>query len=249
MEIIKVENLKFYYEKQIVLNDINFTVNNGDFVSILGSNGSGKSTLIKLLLRELTPDSGNINWFENDIKINKSWNKIGYVPQHNILNENRFPATVLEVVKANLFSDIGFMKFPNKSHIKKAISALKMVGMESFSKKLIGNLSGGQQQKIMLARALVNDPQILILDEPTTGIDQNSCNSLYELLERFNKEKKLTVIMVTHDIGSVYKYLNKAFYLEKNSLLELSLEQIANFESEIILCNHIPHIKLKDILQ
>lgn len=249
METVKVEDLKFYYEKQIILDNINFTVYDGDFIAIIGSNGSGKSTLLKLLLKELTTYSGNISWFESDIKANKSWHKIGYVPQHNILNENRFPATVLEVVKANLFSDIGFMRFGNKTHIEKSILALKMVGMESFSKRLIGDLSGGQQQKIMLARALVNEPKVLILDEPTTGIDQNSCNSLYELLEKFNLEKKITILMVTHDVGSIYKYLTKAFYLEKNSLLQLSLEQISNFESEIILCNHLPHIKLKDILK
>ena len=130
--------------------------------------------------------------------------KIGYVSQISMSTGASFPATVEEIVMANLYSKIGFMKFPKKEHKEKVKEALKIVNMEDYSKRLIGNLSGGQQQRVMIARALVSDPKILILDEPTTGIDAASEEQLYNLLEKLNKESKITIIIVSHDFAKIY---------------------------------------------
>ena len=191
--IISIENVSFAYNKENVLQDIILSIDEGDFVGIVGCNGSGKSTLMKLLIGQLTPSKGKIKLFDEDLDKSSNLNKIGYVPQISLSSGANFPATVEEVVMANLYSKIGFMRFPKKEHKEKVKAALKVVNMENFSKRLIGNLSGGQQQRVMIAKALVSDPKIIILDEPTTGIDAASEAKLYALLEKLNKDTNLTL--------------------------------------------------------
>ena len=216
--IISIENLSFAYNKENVLQDIILSVDEGDFIGIIGCNGSGKSTLMKLLIGQLTPSKGKIKLFNEDLNKSNKLNKIGYVPQISLSSGATFPATVEEVVMANLYSKIGFMRFPKKEHKEKVKEALRLVNMEEYSKRLIGNLSGGQQQRVMIAKALVSDPKIIILDEPTTGIDAKSEEQLYDLLNKLNKESNITIIIVSHDFAKIQQYTNKIFVVENNKV-------------------------------
>lgn len=216
--IISIENVSFGYNKDNILNDIILSIDEGDFIGIVGCNGSGKSTLLKLLIGQLNPSKGKIKFFDEEISKSNNLDKIGYVSQISMSTGASFPATVEEIVMANLYSKIGFMKFPKKEHKEKVKESLKIVNMEDYSKRLIGNLSGGQQQRVMIARALVSEPKILILDEPTTGIDAASEEQLYNLLEKLNKESKITIIIVSHDFAKITKYTNKIFVVENNSV-------------------------------
>ncbi|HBI93059.1 MAG: metal ABC transporter ATP-binding protein [Terrisporobacter othiniensis] len=220
--IISIENVSFAYNKENVLQDIILSIDEGDFVGIIGCNGSGKSTLMKLLIGQLNPSKGKIKLFSEDLDKSNNLNKIGYVPQISLSSGANFPATVEEIVMANLYSKVGFMKFPKKEHKQKVKEALKIVNMQDYSKRLIGNLSGGQQQRVMIAKALVSDPKIIILDEPTTGIDAASEEQLYTLLERLNKESKITIVIVSHDFAKISKYTNKIFVVENNKVSLMS---------------------------
>ena len=222
--IISVENVSFAYNKENVLQDIIMYVDEGDFVGIVGCNGSGKSTLMKLLIGQLTPSKGKIKLFNEELSKSKDLNKIGYVPQISLSSNATFPATVEEIVMTNLYSKIGFMKFPKKEHKEKVKEVLKKVNMQDYSKRLIGNLSGGQQQRVMIAKALVSDPKVIILDEPTTGIDAASEKSLYALLNKLNKESKITIIIVSHDFKKISQYTNKIFVVENNKVSLLKNE-------------------------
>lgn len=219
-KIISVENLTFGYEKQLVLNDVSFSIAEGDFVAIIGSNGTGKSTLIKLLLGELFPVFGNISILGKGNSNSHNLLNIGYVPQVSLDSNSGFPATVKEIVLLNLFSAIGFMRFPKKKHKEQVLKTLEMVEMEQCANCQIGNLSGGQQQRVWIAKALVSNPKIIILDEPTTGIDTHSTEILLRLLTRLNKEQKITILMITHDINKISQHINRTLRLSEGSINE-----------------------------
>lgn len=224
--VIKVEGLEFSYDREMILRGINFSIKSGEFVSLIGSNGAGKSTLIKLLFGELRPNKGNINIFNSSPSNFKDWHKIGYLAQEGLKSISGFPATAREIVQANLFSQIGLLRFPKKKHKIKSQEALKLVGMLKYEKSLIGNLSGGQKQRVLLARALVNDPELLILDEPTVGVDAKNVRAFYKLISRLNKELGLTILMVTHDLDRSAKYIDRSLCLELGSLVSLSKEEV-----------------------
>ena len=207
--IIDVKNLTFNYSDKSVLENITFSISNGDFVGIIGPNGSGKSTLIKLILKILKPTSGEIKIFDQDIETFSNWNRISYVSQKANAFNMSFPATVEEVVGANLYSKIGLFKKINKEHKKQIQSALEIVGMGEYQNTLIGKLSGGQQQRIFIARAIVNEPSIIFLDEPTVGVDAKAEEVVYCLLAELNKKYGITIIMITHDISAVTVHANK----------------------------------------
>ncbi len=222
MNIISVKNLKFAYGEEQVFSNVNFNISRGDFVSIIGSNGAGKSTLIKLLLGELSPTGGEITLLGQNMKNFDKWTKIGYISQSGLSYQRYFPASAEEVVRANLYSKIGLFRFPKKEHNQRTRDALAMVGMQEYSKSLIGSMSGGQRQKILLARALVSNPEVMILDEPTTGVDEKSSNSFYNLLAELNRDKRLTILMITHDIKSTHQFVTKTMLLEDGVLKEVN---------------------------
>lgn len=212
-KVIEVNNLNFGYSNNLILKNINFTVEKGDFIGVLGPNGCGKSTLLKLLLKILNPLTGEIKLLGKDIKDFKDWSSIGYVSQKANSFNTSFPATVEEIVCANLYSKIGVFKLPNKYHRRLVYETLETVGLEGCATKLIGNLSGGQQQRVFIARAIVNNPTILFLDEPTVGIDAEYERAIYCLLGKLNKEKGITIVMVTHDIEDIALHANKLLYI------------------------------------
>lgn len=210
MSIIEIKNLSFSYDKQVVLEDVNLSVDENDFLAIIGPNGGGKSTLLKLILGINPVKNGNILTFGEIPKKNLA--KIGYVPQNTNVNTD-FPIKVIEVV---LMGHIG-SKRPlfgyGKEEKSCALGALAQVGMEKFANAKIGSLSGGQRQRVMIARALCANPKILILDEPTASIDVDGQKQIYELLKTLNDY--ITIIVVSHDISVVMQYANKVVHINK----------------------------------
>lgn len=207
-EILKVENLYFDYSDTSVLRDVNFTLHKGDFLGIIGANGAGKSTLIKIILRLLPYNKGKITLFGDDLSKFRDNHKIGYVSQKANSFNSDFPATVKEIVMANLYSQKGIFKRYNKADYEKMIDALKKVGMEEYKDKLIGKLSGGQQQRIFIARALISEPELLLMDEPTVGIDAKSAKQIMSILEELNS-KGMTIIMTNHDTPELVRAASK----------------------------------------
>lgn len=208
-KIIEIRNLTFRYDKNIILEDISFEINEGDYIGIVGPNGSGKSTLIKIILGILKPSKGTIKLFGQDINSFKNWGNVGYVSQKATSFNTAFPATVEEVVASNLYPKIGLFNRIKKEHMKEVYDVLKIVGMENYNKQLIGNLSGGQQQKVFIARTLVSSPKILFLDEPTVGIDIKSQETFYELINQLNRTMNITIVMISHDIGVITEKTNR----------------------------------------
>ena len=193
MAILKVNGLSLGYEKQVVINDISFEVNNKDFILVIGSNGAGKSTLIKGILGIIKPISGEII-YDSETK-----NHIGYMPQETKVDRN-FPASVMEIVLSGLINKMGRRPFYNKEDKKKAREALKILKIEKLEKKIFSELSGGQRQKVLLARSLCATTNLLILDEPSNNLDQESKVEFYSTLKHLNEGHGITIIMITHDI-------------------------------------------------
>ncbi|ALC89918.1 hypothetical protein AM500_09105 [Bacillus sp. FJAT-18017] len=213
---VEITGLSFQYEREKVLEDINLSVPKGAFLGIVGPNGSGKSTLLKLILGLLKTQTGEIKLFGEPIGIFKSWEKIGYVSQKANSFNTGFPATVQEVVSSGLTRKIGLFRFMKATEKEKVREALESVGMAEFADKNIGELSGGQQQRVFIARALVSEPELLILDEPTVGVDQKQEGIFYSMLESLNKKAGITLLLVTHDIGTVSQAVTHVACLNKH---------------------------------
>lgn len=201
--IIRINNISYSFDKQQVLRDISFNVHQGDYLGIIGPNGGGKTTLVKIILGLLKPSVGTVEMFGEDIGKYKNWQKIGYIPQKAVNFEVNFPATVREVVSMGLFAKKGLLRFLDSDDQKKVTKVLKLVEMEEFDKRLIGDLSGGEQQRVFIAKALVTEPSLLILDEPTAGIDIKAQEKFYTLLKDLNKKLHITLIMISHEIDVI----------------------------------------------
>ncbi|KYH27985.1 MULTISPECIES: metal ABC transporter ATP-binding protein [Clostridium] len=218
--MIHINNLCFSYTNHspYILTDLNLVINKGDYVSILGENGSGKSTLIKLILKILKPSKGSIT-------INTD--KIGYVPQRLDSFNSQFPITVYEVLNTHRRAiGIKDMSSINKS--------LDKVGMRDYKNHLIGNLSGGQQQKIFIARALMGNPDLIVLDEPSTGIDIQSQKEIYELIKNLNLKLGVTVISIEHNLKAAILNSNYIFELNDGSGILRSVSEYKRHHKEVI---------------
>ncbi|WP_122639571.1 metal ABC transporter ATP-binding protein [Romboutsia sp. Marseille-P6047] len=209
VNIINFKNVSFGYEDKTVLENVNFNVNQGDYIGIIGPNGSGKTTLLKLIINEINPTKGKIKILNKDIQNFNNWEKIGYVNQKSNSFTSSFPATVTEVVAMDLAPKIGLFKRIKKKHLEEVYKVLKLVGIYEFKDRLIGSLSGGQQQKVFICRALMRHPKILILDEPTVGIDLNGQKEFYEILKKLNEKLNLTIVIVSHDLFIVKEEVKK----------------------------------------
>ncbi|MDQ0197275.1 metal ABC transporter ATP-binding protein [Neobacillus ginsengisoli] len=214
--IIDIQQVSYRYEKDIVLENINLSIPNGSFLAIVGPNGSGKSTLLKLILGLLKPQKGEIFLFGQELNKFKDWQMVGYVSQKANSFNTGFPATVFEVVSSGLTKKLGMFRFFKKEHKQKVLEALEAVGMKKFSSRNIGELSGGQQQRVFIARALVSEPKLLILDEPTVGVDAENVNAFYQMLADLNKSRGITLLLVTHDIGTVSDKVTHVACLNKH---------------------------------
>jgi len=212
---IFVKGLDYNYGPTMVLSDVSLEIKQGDFLAILGPNGSGKTTLIKLILGLLPLLKGEITLFDQTIKGFTFWKKLGYVPQNATHIDPIFPASVKEVVSMGLLSGKRFPRFIRRDDDEIINQALENVDMAGFKNRRIGELSGGQQQRVFIARAIVNEPEVLFLDEPTTGVDEATQNRFYDMLNSLNKLHKITIVLITHDIGVVTKYVTKVACLNQ----------------------------------
>jgi zinc transport system ATP-binding protein len=208
MLISELKQVTFSYEFEPVLENACLQVEKGDYIGIVGPNGSAKTTLLKLMIGLLKPKSGEVKLFGKNVTDFKDWEKVGYLSQKATAINSSFPATVFEVVAAAI--KVKKTLFNRKDIVaEKVKNSLKLAGIEHLQNKMIGNLSGGQQQKVFIARALVKKPEILLLDEPTTGIDLKSQEEFYEFMEKLNKEIGITIVMVSHDIGVISEKVSK----------------------------------------
>lgn len=196
-QIINISNLSFAYHQEKVLENISLQVEEGDFLGLIGPNGGGKSTLLKIILGLLKPQKGQVKLFDQKIKEFKAWHKIGYVAQKAGFNPTGFPITVAEVIA---------MAGGKGGEIERV---LKLTNILKQRNKLLSELSGGQQQRVFIARALLKQPQLLILDEPTVGIDGDSQLQFYDLLRQLNQNNYLTIILVSHEVDLIAKEVNK----------------------------------------
>jgi zinc transport system ATP-binding protein len=212
---IIAKNLNFYYGNKQVLKNVSFVVEKGDYIGLIGPNGGGKTTLIKLILG-LIPSFSDCSCIS--LLLDRS--KVGYVPQRASQNLFNFPATVLEIIASG---------GGDKQKVEQVIQAAKIAKLKD---KLISNLSGGELQKVLIARALVSDPEILILDEPIVGVDAPSQKEFYEFLSRLNKENQITVVFVSHDLDVITKEANKVFCL--NQSLDAHLDSSKFLDAEYI---------------
>lgn len=194
---INIQNASFSYKDELTLIKINLRVEKGRFLGILGPNGSGKTTLLKLILGLLKPQEGTVELLGVDIKKFSLWNKIGYVPQRAGSENTSFPFSVQEIME---------MSKAREGMINRA---LKEVGMFPFKDKLLKELSGGQKQRVFIARALAKEPEILILDEPTVGVDVDSQSKFYDLLKKLNRKYNLTTVLVSHDTEVVAREVDE----------------------------------------
>lgn len=240
--LIEIKNLSVGYSNQKVLDKVNITIESDDFIGIIGPNGGGKTTLIKAILGLLKSWSG-------EIKTNISQSKIGYLPQFNPFDKE-FPITVNEVVLSGLAGKKGLFKRYNTIDKQRAIELLKHAGIINLKNKAIGQLSGGQMQRTLLCRALINEPELLILDEPSTFVDNKFEHELFEWLKELNKN--IAIIMVSHDVGTISAHVktiacvNYNLHYHKSSII--TNEQLASYSCPIQIITHgkVPHQVLAD---
>jgi len=217
--IIEVSNISFSYNDQVVLKDVNLSIHKGDYLGVVGSNGSGKTTLLRIILGLISPKSGTIKLFGEDISVFKDWSKVGYVPQKVINFDNNFPVTVLEVVSMGRYGKRGLFHRITEEDKQKVTEALRNVDMLDYINRPIGDLSGGQQQRVFIARALAGDPEIIFLDEPTVGVEKDIKEKFYQLLHDLNEKLNLTIVIVTHDIESMANEAMHVACIKDNTLV------------------------------
>jgi zinc transport system ATP-binding protein len=238
LSVVEIEHLTVQYPDVKALDDVSFTVNKGDFLGIIGPNGAGKSTLFASMLGLHTKYKGIIKFFGKDIRKSKDYlQEIGYVPQKPIFEKN-FPATVNDVVR------MGLRKESDESKIDEI---LQQLWIHELSKKRIGELSGGQQQRVFIAKALVNNPKLLILDEPVTGIDQQSIDLFYSILRELNAKQKITIIWSSHDLDAVNQLanhvacLNRTLFFHGESDEFFENDELVKQYSEASMQEHMHH--------
>ena len=212
MALITCKNLSLAYEGKTIVTDINFSINKGDYLCIVGENGSGKSTLMRTLLGLKTPFSGEIV-FEDGL--NKK--NIGYLPQQTEIQRD-FPASVKEIVMSGCISSGKFNPFFSKNQKNKALINMERLNIKNIQNKCYRELSGGQQQRVLLARALCSASRLLILDEPAAGLDPVVTAEMYSIIEQLNKNENITVIMVSHDISQAVKYASHILHISEKPL-------------------------------
>lgn len=219
--VLEVKNIHVKYGNEAVLQDVSFTVTQGDYIGVVGPNGSGKTTMMKALLG-LVPVSGGAVIFPDK---NFKKENIGYVQQKQGGTDTNFPATVREIVSTGLIvhkKGIKYLTSQDKERVDEILGTLQIKDLQN---KKVGHLSGGQYQRMLLARALVNKPGMLILDEPASALDPKIRDELFLILSDLNKNQGITILFVSHDIGSIGKYTNKMLYLDRKVVFFGDYEQ------------------------
>ena len=227
MSQIKCKNLFIGYEKRPVIENLNFEVNEADYLCIVGSNGAGKSTLMKTILNLIPPISGKIEYGDG-----LKPNEIGYLPQQTVVQKD-FPCHCIEIVLSGFEGQKGFRPFYSKKEKFEAIENMEKMGIKDFTKRCYNELSGGQQQRVLLARALCATKKLLVLDEPVAGLDPVVTKEMYELIRNINKDDKITIVMITHDMNEGLNYATNVLYVGPNVSF-MKKEEFKNFKFEDI---------------
>lgn len=222
MSLITCKDVSFTYEGNTVLKDVNFHIDDNDYLCIVGENGAGKSTLMKGLLKLKKPSTGSIT-MSDGLKANE----IGYLPQQTDVQKD-FPASVYEVVLSGCLNKLKARPFYSKKEKEIANNNIERLGITHLKDQCFRDLSGGQKQRVLLARALCATSKVLLLDEPVAGLDPVVTQELYELINKINKEMNITIIMVSHDIEASLKYAKHILHLHSKQLFFGSVEEYKN---------------------
>lgn len=245
LKAVEINHLSIKFNEQLILNDINFSIEEKDFMAIIGPNGGGKTTLLKVILGILTPDEGKVKVFGKDPK--KAKDLMGYLPQRLDFDHD-FPINVFETVLMGRYHGL-LKKYSNQDH-KAVTQALKDVEMDELKDRQISKLSGGQMQRVFIARAIVRDPKLLIMDEPMASIDPEMQHSFYELMSRL--KNKMAIVLVSHDVGAVSTHVDKIACLNQKLYYHGPVEDSAEGLEEVYHCpielisHGIPHRVLKE---
>jgi len=214
--IIELRNISFLRGEALVLDSINLKLYPGILLGLLGPNGGGKTTLLRIILGEIEPDNGAV--LIDGVprkKVGHDTIKIGYLPQKHDFNRN-IPITVLQTVMMGRYKDIGLFRSPGKKDREAAMKAIAMLDIEDLTDRLVGELSGGQTQRVLTARALVSYPEALLLDEPEAGVDIETSDRFMRLLAQLRDELNLGIIFVSHDIGTITRHADKIACLNRS---------------------------------
>ncbi|MDD3241779.1 MAG: ABC transporter ATP-binding protein [Bacilli bacterium] len=216
--IIEINKVSLCYQNNKVISNMSINIEKGDYVAIIGENGTGKSTLIKSILGLKKVDEGKIKF--NYLKRNE----VGYLPQKNT-SQKDFPASVFEIVLSGRLNNLGFKPFYTKKDKEIVIENLKKLDILKYKDKSFNELSGGEQQRVLLARSLSSSKELLILDEPVTGLDKKTTEDLYKIIKELNIKDKMTIVMVSHDLESAFEYANKILELKKEEYTYKKVEE------------------------
>lgn len=241
--VLEFRQVWFAYDGEPVLEDISFAIESGEFAAILGPNGGGKTTLLRLALGLAQPSRGSVALFGEPPGQLRSWSQVGYVPQVVEGMQTRFPATVEEVAGQGLYRGFDPLALWQRSGRSAVLQTLETVGMADLRRRRITSLSVGQQQRVLIARALVSEPELLVLDEPVAGVDTAGQEQFYALLRRLNRERGITIVLVSHDIGAVMREvttcacLNRrmVFHGPTHQLTQRELSELYGFPVNVLL--------------
>ena len=242
-QVLEFSSVWFAYNADPVIQDVTFTLEPGEFAAILGPNGGGKTTLLRLALGLARPDKGSVALFGQSPQEFRSWSRVGYVPQAAEGVQTRFPATAEEVVAQGLYRGFDPMAIWRRSGQAQVLQAMETVGIADLRGRRIISLSVGQQQRVMIARALVRRPELLALDEPLAGIDAAGQEQFHALLHRLNQELGMTILLVSHDIGAVMREagtvacINRTmvFHGPTHEITERELAELYGFPVNVLL--------------
>jgi zinc transport system ATP-binding protein len=215
--LLEVDRVSVQYGETLVLDGVSLDVRPGEFLGIIGPNGSGKTTLLRVMLGLLQPTRGEVRLFGQPTASFRDWRRVGYMPQRASF-DSALPVTAAEVVASGLIPILGYRRRIGADERRRVNESLALVGMEKQTHARIGALSTGQQQRVLIARALVSDPELLLLDEPTASIDADAQSSFYTLLRSFNRDRGVTLVMVSHDVGVVAHEVSRVACLNRHVL-------------------------------
>jgi zinc transport system ATP-binding protein len=249
---VEIRDLEVTYNGAPALEDINLTIQAGRYVGILGPNGAGKSTLLKVILGLVKPSRGVVRVFgEDPLRLRRRGEVMGYLPQRPLTNP-RFPVTVLDVVLMGRYGRIGLGRRPSAADRELALRGLEEVGIAHLAARAIGEVSGGEQQRVFIARALCVEPRLLVLDEPTVSVDACAQDEVYELVFSIKKRLELTVLLVSHDIGGVARHVDDVVCINRRlhvhappPIGRLGLESTFGCSVEYLFHGEIPHRVVK----
>ncbi|MBW1917227.1 MAG: ABC transporter ATP-binding protein [Deltaproteobacteria bacterium] len=247
-QAVEIKNLYLRLNNLLILEDINLEIQAGRFVGVLGPNGAGKSSLIKVILGLVKPTRGEVRVFgDPPRKLRRTGHLVGYLPQRPLGNPH-FPVSVMDVVLMGRYGHIGLLKWPSAADKEIARQNLKRVGIAHLADRPIGALSGGEQQRVFIARALAEEPRLLLLDEPTVSLDVCSQDELYDLINKVKLELNLTVILVSHDIGAVATHVDDIICINRRihvhqppPIGRIALENTFGCSVEFLFHGEIPH--------